>query len=129
MFRTYWPGLSTCCLLLAAFAPPVFAENDGQGDLDKATQLKVTAKNLDDLGEVIDHVDSAIEKGLDKENTKYAQQLLVASLLQRGEQFAGAVLSVSAQDPQRGLQAMQFRQFALNDLQRAVGFDDKLVDA
>ena len=69
---------ASCLLLLAAFAAPVVAENEGQADLDKATQLKVAAENLEDLGEVIDHVDTAIEKGLDKENTKFAEQLLVA---------------------------------------------------
>jgi hypothetical protein len=84
MFRTHWLSLCSCLFLLAAIVAPVSAENEGQADLDKATQLKVAAENLDDLGEVIDHLDTALEKGLDKENTKFAQQLLVASLLQRG---------------------------------------------
>jgi tetratricopeptide (TPR) repeat protein len=129
MFRTHWLSFGTCLFLLAAIVAPVAAENEGQADLDKATQLKVAAENLDDLGEVIDHVDTALEKGLDKENTKFAQQLLVASLLQRGQLFGAAVFNVPAQDPQRGVRAMQFRQFALSDLQRVVSIDDKDVDA
>jgi tetratricopeptide (TPR) repeat protein len=129
MFRNLWLGVSTFCFVVAICVAPTFAENEGQEDLDKATQLKVTAETLDDLGEVIDHVDTAIEKGLDKENKKFADQLLVSSLLQRGQLFAAAVFNVSARDPQRGLQAMQFRQFALSDLQRVVGMDDKIVDA
>ena len=55
-----------------------------------------------------------------QDNKKFAQQLLVSSLLQRGQLFAAAVFNVPAEDPQRGLRSMQFRQFALTDLQRAV---------
>src|ERR1044072_8713847 len=129
MFRTLSFRLSLCSLLLAAVSAPAVAENEGQDDLDKATQLKVAAETLEDLGEVIDHVDTALDKGLDKENTKFAQQLLAASLLQRGQLFAAAVFNVPAQDPQRGLRSMQFRQFALSDLQRVVSMDDKDLDA
>src|SRR3954451_23949436 len=131
MFRTLTLRFCTYSLsiLLAAVASSAFAENEGQADLDKATQLKVSAENLEDLGEVIDHVDTALDKGLDKENTKFAQQLLMASLLQRGQLFATAVFNVPAQDPQRGIRAMQFRQFALSDLQRVVSIDPKDVDA
>src|SRR6188472_931858 len=129
MFRTLSFRICLCSLLLAALAAPAVAENEGQDDLDKATQLKVAAENLEDLGDVIDHIDTAIEKGLDKDNTKFAHQLLAASLLQRGQLFAAAVFNVPAQDPQRGIRSMQFRQFALSDLQRVVGMDDKDIDA
>jgi tetratricopeptide (TPR) repeat protein len=116
-------------LLLAAIAAPTLAENEGQEDLDKATQLKVAAESLDDLNEVVDRAESALEKGLDADNKKFAQQLLISSLLQRGQLFSAAVFNVPADDPQRGLRSMQFRQFALTDLQRAVSLDDKLVEA
>src|SRR4029078_1482236 len=129
MFRNLSLVVWTSCFLLAVCVSPVAAENEGQEDLDKAAQLKVSAETLDDLGEVIDHVDTAIEKGLDKENTKYAEQLLAGSLLQRGQLFASAVFNVPAQDPQRGIRSMQFRQFALSDLQRVVSMDDKDLDA
>jgi tetratricopeptide (TPR) repeat protein len=115
-----------CALLLAV---PAVAQNEGQEDLDQATQLKVTAESLDDLNNVIDRLDTAIEKGLDKENAEFASQLLVSSLVQRGTLFSSAVFNVPAQDPQRGLRAMQLRQFALSDLQRAVGLDSKLYEA
>jgi tetratricopeptide (TPR) repeat protein len=132
MFAILRPSLRI--LLAAGFtvallAAPALAENEGQQDLDKATQLKVTAESLDDLNEVIDHVDSAIEKGLDPDNRKFADQMLVATLMQRGQMFSAAVFNVPAQDPQRNLRSMQFRQFALSDLQRAIGLDEKLVDA
>jgi tetratricopeptide (TPR) repeat protein len=117
------------CFVLFVTAGVVVAENEGQDDLDKATQLKVTAETLDDLNEVVDHADTALEKGLDDDNKKFAEQLLISSLLQRGQLFAGAVFNVPAQDPNRGMRSMQFRQFALSDLQRAVSLDDKIVDA
>ncbi|HVT26600.1 MAG TPA: tetratricopeptide repeat protein [Lacipirellulaceae bacterium] len=129
MLRTLGLRLWMCCFLLPALGAPAIAKNEGQADLDKATQLKVTAETLDDLGKVIDHADTALEKGLDKENAKFARQLLIGSLLQRGQLFAAAVFNVPAQDPQRGLRAMQFRQFALSDLQRVVAMDDKAIDA
>ena len=129
MLRIHSLRLCVGIILLAALAMPAIAANEGQEDLDKATQAKVAAENLDDLGEVIDHVDTALEKGLDEENTKFAQQLLMASLLQRGQLFAAAVFNVPAQDPQRGMRSMQFRQFALSDLQRVVSIDDKDIDA
>src|SRR5689334_8863724 len=91
MFRILLPVSLIACLVLAAVPAPVFAENEGQADLDKATQLKVTAESLDDLNEVIDRTDSALEKGLDAENKKFADQLLVSSLVQRGQLFSAAV--------------------------------------
>src|SRR3954463_15708753 len=129
MFRFVTTASLVACFLLAAIAMPVIAENEGQADLDKATQLKVSAETLDDLNEVVDRADSALEKGLDADNKKFAEQLLVSALVQRGQVFAAAVFNVPAQDPQRGMRSMQFRQFALSDLQRVASLDDKLVDA
>src|ERR1700754_3381638 len=120
MFRTVPTFPLLACFLLAAIASPVVAENEGQADLDKATQLKVTAESLDDLNEVIDRTDAALEKGLDAENKKFADQLLVSSLVQGGQLFSAAVFNIPAQDPQRGMRSMQFLQFALSDLQRAI---------
>jgi tetratricopeptide (TPR) repeat protein len=103
--------------------------NPGQGDLDKATQLKVTAEGLPDLNEVVDKLDSAIEKGLDKDNKAFAEQLLTSTLLQRATMLSSAVLDRQAQDPRRDLRWLQIRQYALTDLQRAIALDDKLWDA
>jgi tetratricopeptide (TPR) repeat protein len=101
---------------LTAVAASVRAENEGQ-------------EKLDDLAEVIEHLDEAMEKGLDAENQEIAKQMLVSTLMQRGSMFAAAVFNVPQQDPQRGMRLMQLRSWALTDLQRAVELDDKLVDA
>src|SRR5919204_191807 len=100
MVRIFFLSVCSCCFLLAACVMPVRAENAGQEDLDKAVQLKIAAETPEDLGEVIDHVDTALEKGLDKENTKLAKQLLESALLQRGQAFAAAIFNVPAQESQ-----------------------------
>jgi tetratricopeptide (TPR) repeat protein len=130
MFRvTPNSSLLSVCVLLLSLISPARAENEGQDDLDKATQLKVSAQTVDDLSEVIDHADAALEKGLDPDNKKFAEQLLASSLMQRGQMFAVAVFNIPAEDPQRGMRSMQFRQFALGDLQRVVELDENMVEA
>jgi hypothetical protein len=51
---------------IAWFATPVQAANDGQDDLDKATQLKIAAETLSDLSEVIRLSENALKAGLDE---------------------------------------------------------------
>jgi tetratricopeptide (TPR) repeat protein len=101
----------------------------GQADLDKATQLKVTAEGLTDLNEVVDKLDSAIEKGLDKDNKAFAEQLLTSTLLQRATALSAAILERPVPDPRKDPRWLQIRQYALTDLQRATVLDSKLWDA
>ena len=105
------------------------AENAGLEDLDKATQLKVTAENLPDLNVVVDKLDSAIEKGLDKENQAFADQLLLSALLQRATVLSAAVLDRPLVDPRRDPRWMQVRQFAVNDLASVLSLDDNVWEA
>ncbi len=124
--RPFWLG----SLVLLALVMPAYAENEGQDDLDKATQLKVAAENINDLNDVIDKLETSIEKGLDKDNTEFAQQLLVSSLLQRATQLSGVLLNgQQLQDPRRDPRWMQIRQLAMTDLQRAIEIDQTLWDA
>ena len=58
-------------------------ENEGQDDLDKATDKKLAAENIDDLAQVIDLCESALKKGLDASNTEVANNLLTGTLMQR----------------------------------------------
>ena len=104
-------------------------DESAQADLDKATQLKVSAEGLADLNEVVDKLDSAIEKGLDKDNKAFAEQLLTSTLMQRATALSAAILDRPVQDPRRDPRWLQIRQYALTDLQRAVALDDKLWDA
>jgi tetratricopeptide (TPR) repeat protein len=113
----------------ASAAAPDSADESAQADLDKATQLKVTAEGLTDLNEVVDRLDSAIEKGLDKDNKAFAEQLLTSTLLQRATALSSAILERPVPDPRKDPRWLQIRQYALTDLQRAVGLDNKLWDA
>src|SRR5262245_32719377 len=100
-----------CWSIVLALAGSASAENEGLDDLDKATQLKVTAQNLQDLNAVVDRLDTALEKGLDKDNSQFAQELLQSTLLQRGTMYAGAVFNLSQRVQQPDRQVLLFRQF------------------
>ncbi len=99
----------------------VRAENEGQEDLDKATEVKLTAGTLSDLAEVIRLAESAIEKGLDQDNTQFAESLLTATLVQRGMAMSVAIFKSSPPDARWP----QFRHVALEDLEKAVKLNPK----
>lgn len=101
-----------------------WAENEGQEDLDQATQAKVSAKTLSDLGDVVRLAESALQKGLDKENQQFAKQLLASTLLQRGQIRARLTLGSLREGTWE-----EHRRIALQDLERAVNADPDLAEA
>ncbi|RIK78330.1 MAG: hypothetical protein DCC67_11690 [Planctomycetota bacterium] len=116
--------LALAALLALAFAPAAASaeENDGQEDLDKALQAKVTVEDLRDLNEVIQLLESAIQKGLDVESSDFAETMLVESLMERAAQLTAVVQSVPAQklaEPQ----LQQVRGLAVTDLRRVLEYD------
>jgi tetratricopeptide (TPR) repeat protein len=112
-------------MLGAVFVAQVRAENEGQADLDKATNARLEAETLADLEKVSELCESALKKGLDEENTKFANQLLSSVLLQHAQKITGAIFDQSPPD-----RRWQFiRQVAMKDLERAVQVDPKLADA
>src|SRR5215475_6613952 len=72
---------------------PIRAQNEGQDDLDQAYDKKLAAKNLDDLGQVIDLCESAIKKGLDASNEKSANSLLAGVLMARASLLTRAIVT------------------------------------
>lgn len=127
------PRLTPLTFALAMLlAAPLFAQegvSPGQADLDKATELKINATDLSELNKVIRLLDSALDKGLDEENEEFAEDMLVASLMQRAGAMAGVLLSQPGADPQRNPQLLRIRKMVLTDLQRIVMLDDKQVEA
>jgi tetratricopeptide (TPR) repeat protein len=103
----------------AADAPPA-----GQALLEKALEIKIIAEELKDLNEVVDLLDEALEKGLDESSTDFAEQVLVATLVQRAESLSRAILERPVANPQADPRWLQVRQYALTDLQRAVSLDE-----
>jgi len=122
MNRWKWFLAILLTFAIGAPPPPALAEGRGQEDLDEALRVKVTAENLRDLNEVIELLESAIEKGLDVENSDFAEQLLVESLMERAAQLTAVVQSVPGQrlvDPQM----QRVRGLAVSDLRRVMEYD------
>ncbi len=103
----------------------VAQENPGQAELDQATQKMISAERLDDLEEVVELCESAIAKGLDDENTKYAKQLITSALFQRAQLLTAPIFEQSPPNPRWPL----FRNFALRDLNKALEHNRDFGDA
>ncbi|MCC6126171.1 MAG: tetratricopeptide repeat protein [Pirellulales bacterium] len=106
-------------------ASPLFAENEGQDDLNQATEKKMAATTMDDLNEVIRLAESALQKGLDDSNKEFANKMLASTLTQRGASFAAAIFSTNPPDPGWP----QYRQRALADLEKGLKLDPKQPQA
>lgn len=119
-----WPFVVSLVLAHLLLVPFARADNEGQADLDKAMELKVNVKTLTDLGEVIRLCESALKKGLDKDNTAFANKLLVATLIDRGTE----ITKVIVKDPSDS-SWVKYRRLALDDLERAVKLDPAQADA
>jgi tetratricopeptide (TPR) repeat protein len=117
-----WMGFWALLLLLVAAPAQVRAEGNGQDELDDAIGAKATAENLRDYNKVIELLEKAIDEGLDVENSDFAEELLVETLMQRASQLAAAVQSVPAQqiaDPQ----LQRVWALAVTDLRRVIEYD------
>jgi len=123
MFRQTW--IAVLLLLPLAPAAPALAAGEGQEDLDKATETKLTADSIDDLGEVIRLIESALQKGLDESNAAFANKLLASTFIQRAQEtIENLFVNVASMDDFR-----RRRRFALDDLEKAVKLDPKQPQA
>jgi tetratricopeptide (TPR) repeat protein len=112
-------------LLLWNGVPSLYAENEGQAELDQATEAKLEAESLADLEKVANLVESALKKGLSAENAKFANQLISSVLLDHANRLCEAIFKQSPPD-----RRWQFiRQVAMKDLERAIKADPNLVEA
>lgn len=126
MLRYTGVGLLVVGVALLAGGVAAWAEeNKGQEDLDKATELQVTAQSLGDLEKVIQLTEDAIKKGLDAGNEQFAKQLLSSTLFQHAERLCGPIFAQNPPDQRWPM----LRRFALRDLERAIEVDPKLADA
>lgn len=116
--------LSLGLFLSLALVAPALAENEGQEDLDKALELNVNAKTDADLEKVEDLAESALKKGLDKDNTDFAKKLLGATLFARAKQLTSAIFEQTPPSPR-----WQFiRTVSMRFLERARKHDPTLPD-
>ena len=118
MSRSLPAAVLALCFSAALLGGPVLAENEGLDDLDRATELKIAAASLSDLGEVIRLCESALEKGLDEDNARFAKLLLAATRSKRGSSIAETILTTppDAMWP-------HYRRVALDDLEKALQLD------
>ncbi|HET6884134.1 MAG TPA: tetratricopeptide repeat protein [Pirellulales bacterium] len=98
------------------------AEGEGQADLDKAIETKLASQTIVELGAVIDLCQSALDKGLDKGNEAFCNELLSATLLQRAEAICDRLFD---QGNDLGDQWPVFWRLALKDVERAIKIDAK----
>jgi tetratricopeptide (TPR) repeat protein len=109
--------------MLAMAAGVARAEDEGQGDLDEALRVKVTAESMHDLNQVVELLKSAIQKGLTVENSDFAEQLLSQTLLERASQLTAILRSVPPAN--QGDERMQkVRALAVDDLRQVLVYDD-----
>lgn len=123
---TGWQRVAATWLAAAAClaAGVARAEGDGQADFDEALRIKVVASGgLRELNEVIELLEKALDKGLDVENSDFAEQVLSESLFERASQLAAVVESVPEEnlaDPRM----QRIRSLAVSDLRRVLTYDD-----
>jgi tetratricopeptide (TPR) repeat protein len=123
--------MRTLPILLAALATlfllpnwALAADKPGQADLDAATDLQITAETLGDLEKVIKLAESALTKGLDKDQEEFAKKLLAATLYQHANRNAESII----ERRRRGGQFQTIRQQSLKDLEKAKKHDPTLPD-
>lgn len=117
-------------ITLLATSASVFAQDDedaqgGSAELNKATEMKMTAQTTRDLDDVADLLETALEKGLDEDSTELAKQLLSSTLFEHAEQLSKRIFSPRGRDRRW----RQFRREALVRLERAVELAPKMGDA
>ena len=117
-YRSWVWAMSLLAVATAAVA------QEGQADLDKATDLKLQAKSLRDLQQVIQLCESALKKGLDADSKQFAEELLAATRFQRAERIAEAI---EHSRPSRQWNAL--RRMALADLDQVLKYDKDYAEA
>jgi tetratricopeptide (TPR) repeat protein len=117
--------LTLAALFVVVAASVSDAQDKGQEALDQATEKKLSAESLADLNEVVRLCDQALKEGLGETNTRYAENLLAGTLLQRASVLTGAIFAQSPPDRRWP----ELRGVAIQDLERAIKIDPKLGEA
>lgn len=108
-----------------AAAAPETADAPGQEDLNEAIDAKLAVDELDDYARVLDLCRQAIDKGLDEESRKFAEDLYTGTLIDRAAMLTEAIFRPGRPDQQW----QRIRAFAMRDLDEVVGRDPKIGGA
>ncbi len=101
------------------------AEQPGLADLDDAMRSKVNAQGLQDLNRVIELLQSALDKGLDAEDTTFAKQMMSDSLMERASTLVRVINTRSILDKR----VQQIQRLVVSDLRRVLAYDDPPPEA
>lgn len=123
-FTYSWLFIAVCASLLCLSSIANAADKPGQADLDAAADLQVTAETLGDLEKVIKLAESALDKGLDKDQEEFAKKMLAAALFQHANRSAESIIERGRRNPRTGT----IRTQALKDLEKAKKYDSTLTD-
>ena len=116
--------LSVAALVGLVSVPCQLSAEDGRADLDKATELQLSARTLRDLESVARLCESALKAGLPKADQEFAKQLASSAMFQYGERVAAGALSTPP-NPRWPL----LRQAAMQSLEKALDFDPNMGEA
>lgn len=97
----------------------------GQEALNEAIDAKLAVDELDDYARVLDLCRQAIDKGLDEESRKFAEDLYTGTLIDRAGMLTEAIFRPGRPDQQW----QRIRAFAMRDLDEVVGRDPKIGGA
>jgi len=100
-------------------------EQPGQADLDAAIDAKLSARSLDDYARVLELSKKAVEKGLDEQGKKFADDLYTGTLVDRAAMLVDVIYNNLGRDPQWP----RLRAFAMRDLEEIIGRDPELGQA
>jgi len=122
--RRFILPVAALALSLTLLPHAAWADNEGQADLDKATELQITAETLAELEQVIKLAESALTKGLDKGQTDFAKKLLGATLFQHADRSSKSVFEQVP--PSRNWRSV--RELGMKNLAKAKKYDPALPD-
>ncbi|MBU6174761.1 MAG: hypothetical protein KGQ60_13210, partial [Planctomycetes bacterium] len=96
----------------------------GDGDFDKAIQLRIGVDSMEKLREVISLVESALKKGLSKASEEPAKTFLASVYKQRVEFTMRELM----QNPRSSARASKIQGELLDDLTRAIELDPSMIE-
>ncbi len=106
----------------AADTPPAadVPATDGQDLLNDAINAKLEIDDIDDFGRVLDLCKKAIERGLDADSRKFADDLYTGTLIDRAAMLTSAIVDADQPDPNW----RRIRAFAMRDLNEVLARDE-----
>ena len=93
--------------------------------LDQATELKLNAESLDDLGRVIELCKEAKEAGLDDDSRQFADQLSYSCYYERGVRISDQIIAAAQQGQISQREFARYHTQAMADMEQALAINDE----